>query len=130
LFALPPAASAQDSDGGSATNAVARGKYLVQGIAVCWTCHTPRAQDGSPDEQRPLLGGPVPYEPARPTPRWATVAPRPARLPPGTAGDLLGWMMPGISRTGAPRGPPMPQFRMTRADAEAVLAYLKSIKTE
>src|SRR5262249_58762138 len=83
LFALPPAASAQDSGGGSATNAVARGKYLVQGIAVCWTCHTPRAQDGSPDEQRPLLGGPVPYEPARAPPGGATGGPRLAGLPAG-----------------------------------------------
>jgi hypothetical protein len=38
-------------------------------------------------------------------------------------------MMTGISRTGRPPRPPMPQFRLTRPDAEAVLAYLKSIKT-
>ena len=33
----------------------------------------------------------------------------------------------GIWVTGKPLRPPMPRFHMTRADAEAVLAYLKSL---
>jgi len=34
----------------------------------------------------------------------------------------------GIWKTGKPLRPPMPRFQMTRADAEAVVAYLKSVK--
>ena len=32
-----------------------------------------------------------------------------------------------ISRSGKPLRAPMPQFHMTRSDAEAVVAYLKSL---
>ena len=35
--------------------------------------------------------------------------------------------MTGISRRGLHLRQPMPQFRMTQADAEAVLAYLKTL---
>ena len=129
VFAFPSLVYAQAAKGDSAAD-VARGKYLVHDIAVCWTCHTPRGADGSPDEQRPLAGGPVPYEAARPIEGWATVAPRLAGLPPGTDEQFIRLMMTGISRTGRPPRPPMPQFRMTRSDAEAVLAYLKSVRTE
>lgn len=129
VLAFPSLVYAQPANENSAA-AVARGKYLVHDIAVCWTCHTPRAPDGSPDEQRPLAGGPVPYEPARAAEGWATVAPRLAGLPPGTDEQFIRLMMTGISRTGRPPKPPMPQFRMTRSDAEAVLAYLKSVGSE
>jgi len=130
VFAFPSLVYAQAATGGSAAAGIKRGKYLVHDIAVCSTCHTPRGADGSPDEQRPLAGGPVPYEPARPIEGWATVAPRLAGLPPGTDEQFIKLMMTGISRTGRPPRPPMPQFRMTRSDAEAVLAYLKSVRTE
>src|SRR5271157_3162462 len=44
-----------------ATADVARGKYLVESVAVCGQCHTPRDSDGNPDRRRWLQGGPVPY---------------------------------------------------------------------
>ena len=48
--------------------------------------------------------------------------------PPGTDADFIKLLTTGIARTGMPPNPPMPPFRMTRADAEAVLAYLKTLK--
>jgi hypothetical protein len=33
-----------------------------------------------------------------------------------------------MGRNGAPPDPPMPQFRMSRGDAEAIVAYLRSLK--
>ena len=129
LFGLVPFANQQDGGkSAAAADVIARGQYIVNGVAVCWRCHTPRDQHGVPDEQRSLLGGPVPFEPARPTDEWATVAPRLAGLPPGTDEEFVALLMTGISRTGSRPRPPMPQFRLTRSDAEAVLAYLKSIK--
>jgi mono/diheme cytochrome c family protein len=109
-------------------NAVlARGAYLVDDVAKCGTCHTPRDDQDKPDARRPLSGGPVPYRPVRDTAEWADVAPRLAGLPPGNDEEVVHLLMTGISRTGRPPRPPMPQFRLTRGDAEAVLAYLKSL---
>ena len=42
--------------------------------------------------------------------------------------DLIREGVTGISRTGNPPRPPMPTFHMSKADAESVLAYLKSLK--
>ena len=113
--------------GGGSAGEMDRGKYIVEGVAHCWTCHTPRDAEGEPDRQRWLLGGPVPYSPARPTDGWAEVAPRLAGTPPGTDDQIVTLLTTGIARTGRPPRAPMPQFRMTRADAEAVVAYLKSV---
>jgi hypothetical protein len=75
-----------------------------------------------------LMGGPVPYRPATATAEWAEIAPRLAGLPPGTDEQFITLLTTGIARTGRPPRPPMPQFRMTRQDAQRVLAYLKSVK--
>jgi mono/diheme cytochrome c family protein len=106
---------------------LARGAYLVDDVAKCGTCHTPRDDQDKPDARRALSGGPVPYRPVREAGEWADVAPRLAGLPPGNDDEIVRLLMTGISRTGRPPRPPMPQFRLTRSDAEAVLAYLKSL---
>lgn len=106
---------------------IARGKYIVEGVAGCGYCHTPRDRDGNPDRAKWLAGAPVFYEPARPVPGWANSAPRLAGLPPGTDAELIRLLTTAVSRTGQPPRWPMPRFYMTRTDAEAVVAYLKSI---
>ena len=128
LVVSPLAPFARHNSRSAEADAIERGRYLVQDVAVCGSCHTPRDERGTPDARRSLLGGPVPFEPARPTEGWAEVAPRLAGLPPGTDAQFIQLMMTGISRTGSRPRPPMPQFRMTRSDAEATLAYLKSLK--
>lgn len=106
---------------------IERGKYIVEGLAGCGYCHTPRDKDGNPDRSRWLEGAPVFYEPARPTEGWANTVPRLAGLPPGSDEELIKLLTTSVARTGkAPRWP-MPRFYMTRTDAEAVVAYLKSI---
>lgn len=136
--ALLPA-SAQDKAGtakaGGATAAggaggqsqLERGKYIVENVAMCELCHTPRNENGVPDRVHWLMGGPAQLRPAYPSPDWAVVEPRLAGRPPGTDADFIKLLTTGIARTGRPPNPPMPPFRMTRADAEAVLAYLKSL---
>jgi mono/diheme cytochrome c family protein len=99
----------------------------VDDVALCGRCHTPIDSSGEPDPGRLLMGAPVDIQPTAPTREWAIVAPRLAGLPPGTDAQIIRLLMTGISRTGGPPKPPMPQFRMTRPDAEAVLAYLKSL---
>jgi hypothetical protein len=59
---------------------------------------------------------------------WAPAAPPIAGLPAGwTEAALVKLLMTGEGRLGTPLAPPMPQFRMTRQDAEAIVAYLKTL---
>jgi len=107
---------------------IERGKYIVEGVAMCERCHTQRDEHGKPDRTHWLQGGPVQLEPTYPAPDWAIREPRIAGSPPGTDAEFIRLLTTGISRTGRPPDPPMPSFRMTRGDAEAVLAYLKSLR--
>jgi hypothetical protein len=107
---------------------VERGKYIVEGVAMCERCHTQRDEHGNPDRENWLMGGPTQTEPTYSAPSWAIREPRLAGSPPGTDAEFIRLLTTGISRTGRPPNPPMPPFRMTRGDAEAVLAYLKSLQ--
>jgi mono/diheme cytochrome c family protein len=130
VWLLP--AGAQDKQanaagGASSGSQLERGRYIVENVAMCELCHTPRRENGEPDREHWLGGGPAQLRPSYPSPYWALVEPRIAGRPPGTDADFIKLLTTGISRTGNPPNPPMPPFRMTRADAEAVLAYLKSL---
>jgi mono/diheme cytochrome c family protein len=107
---------------------IERGKYIVENVAMCERCHTPRDENGNPERNNWLKGGPIQLKQTYPTPTWATREPRIAGSPPGTDEEFIILLTTGISRTGAPPALPMPPFRMTRQDAEAVLAYLKSLR--
>ena len=107
---------------------IERGNYIVENVAMGERCHTPRDVNGNPERSNWLKGGPIQLTQTYPTPIWATREPRIAGSPPGTDEEFIILMTTGISRTGAPPNPPMPPFRMTRQDAEAVLAYLKSLR--
>ena len=107
---------------------VERGRYIVESVAMCERCHTRRDVNGNPDRARWLMGGPVQTRATYPEQDWAVVEPRLAGSPPGTDDEFIKLLTTGISRTGLPPKQPMPPFRMTREDAEAVLAYLKSLR--
>lgn len=115
------------ADGAGNRDLIDRGKYIVENVAMCERCHTPRDEYGNPDRTRWLKGGPVQLDPTYPAPNWAKIEPRIAGTPPGTDAEFITLMTTGIARTHQPPNPPMPPFRMTRGDAEAVLAYLKSL---
>jgi len=106
---------------------VARGKYLVEGVAVCGQCHTPRDSNGNPDRTRWLQGAAVPWMPAQPDSNWPLSAPRIGGTPPADDADMVKLLTTGIWTTGDRLRFPMLQFRMDRGDAEAVVAYLKSL---
>jgi mono/diheme cytochrome c family protein len=106
---------------------VARGKYIVESVAVCGQCHTPRDAKGNLDHTRWLQGSPVPWLPAKPDQNWPLSAPRIGGTPPASDADMIKLLTIGIWTTGNPLRLPMPQFRMDRSDAEAVVAYLKSL---
>jgi mono/diheme cytochrome c family protein len=106
---------------------IARGKYIVEGLAACGDCHTPRNGDGTIDRNKWLAGAPVFYEPAQNVPGWAISAPRIAGLPPGRDAEVITLLTTAVWRDGKTPRPPMPRFHMTHEDAEAVVAYLKSL---
>ncbi len=105
-----------------------RGKYIVESVAMCEQCHTQRDGNGNLDRVRWLMGGPTQMRPTYASPNWAIREPRIAGSPPGTDEEFIRLLTTGISRTGSPPNLPMPPFRMTKGDAEAVLAYLKSLR--
>jgi mono/diheme cytochrome c family protein len=106
---------------------VAHGKYIVEDVAMCGMCHTPRTDSGQIDASRPLDGAAVWLLPAHATADWPLKAPRLAGNPPASDEDMVRLLMTGIWTNGAHLRPPMPQFRMDREDAESVVAYLHSL---
>ena len=106
----------------------ARGKYIVESVAICAQCHTPRDNNGNPDRSHWLQGSPVPFDPVKPDPKWPITAPRIGGTPlPASDGDMVKLLTTGIWTNGEHLRPPMPQFRLDQGDAEAVVAYLKSL---
>ncbi len=139
LIAISTIGSAQNTrakDSGKAVTAsaatpsaalVARGKYIVEGLSRCGQCHTPRDSNGNPEASEELQGAAVWLQSAEPVEDWPLKAPRIAGIPPGSDADMIKLLTTGMWSDGKPLRPPMPQFRMTESDAEAVVAYLKSL---
>ena len=128
-----PAQAAQNpgsqSTAGAGTNSgqIARGKYIVEGVAMCGMCHTPRTDSGETDREHWLDGASLWLLPAHPSADWPLKAPRLAGNPPASDQDMVQLLMTGIWTGGNRLRAPMPQFRMSREDAEAVVAYLRSL---
>jgi hypothetical protein len=109
---------------------IAHGRYIVHGVGMCIDCHSPRNERGEFVEAQHLMGSALPFAPTVPMP-WANAAPGIAGFPAGySEGDLINFLMTGQRPHGKPHAaPPMPEYRMSRADAEAVTAYLRSLRT-
>ena len=104
-----------------------RGRYIVEDVAVCSQCHTPRNSAGDLERDQWLEGAPVWLVPARPIADWPTQAPRIAGSSGGSDAEIIRLLTTGVWRDGKRLRPPMPQFRMSREDAESVVAYLRSL---
>ncbi len=122
-----PSVSKHSSASADSQPSVERGKYIVEGLARCGQCHTPRDSQGVPDRSNPLAGAAVWLQSAIPVGNWPLQAPRIAGNPPGSDAELIKLLTTGIWRDGEPLREPMPQFRMTEQDAQAVVAYLRSL---
>lgn len=109
------------------TGDVARGKYLVENVAMCVQCHTPRNGIGQLDQSRKLQGASLFLQPPYPDPNWPINAPRIGGTPPASDADMVKLLTTGIWTNGKTLRFPMMPFRMNEADAKAVVAYLKSL---
>jgi cytochrome c553 len=118
-LAIPATAGAQS---------VARGKYLVEGTSLCNDCHTPRDDKGQLIMSKSLQGAQIGSQPIHPMP-WAAVAPPIAGLPANyTPAQMVTFLQTGKRPDGSMPMPPMPPYRFSRTDAEALTAYLHSLK--
>ncbi|HZA54976.1 MAG TPA: c-type cytochrome, partial [Candidatus Udaeobacter sp.] len=108
---------------------IGQAKYIVEDVAMCVQCHTPRDKRGRLIRSEYLKGAPVPVK--RPPYRgmqWALKAPAIAGLPGYTKEEGVRLLTRGVTRDGRFANPPMPPFRLSIPDAEAVVAYLKSLE--
>ena len=110
-------------------DSMTRGKYIVDHVAMCIECHTPRNNEGKLLSERYLTGAPIPVSsPPYPNMKWAIKAPAIVGLIGYSRQQGIRLLTEGITSDGRIPDPPMPRFRLTRADAEAVVSYLKSLK--
>ena len=106
---------------------VARGKYLVEQVGLCGDCHTPRNDRGEPIKEQWLKGATLDFKPIGAAPVWAEKAPGIAGLPGWEKDAAIRFLMTGVARNDLPSRPPMPQYRFNVQDAQAIVAYLKSL---
>jgi len=106
---------------------IARGKYLVEGVSKCGDCHSPHDEKGEPIPGKEFKGATLVFKPTIPMPVWADKAPNIAGLPGWTDEAAVKFLMTGIAYNDLPARPPMPPYRLNKEDAEAVVAFLKSL---
>ena len=120
--------SAGSAAGSKEQKRIARGEYLVKGVGMCGDCHTPFTLTGGFVMEKWLQGKKLEFAPLVPIPIWADTSPNIAGLPGWDTEKAVQFFMTGLAPNGQPARPPMPRYQMSRADAEAMVAYLKSLQ--
>jgi mono/diheme cytochrome c family protein len=109
---------------------IEKGRYLVEEIAKCPECHTPRKPDGELDSAAWLRGAPIWIRPVAPIPNWAENVPALAGLGSFTEAQVERVLENGTGPNGEALRPPMHIYHMSPPDARAIAAYLKSLPAE
>ena len=123
-----PARTAQKAPNSPAQEgSMERGRYLVENVAMCEECHTPRDAKGNLDESRRLQGAAIWIVPVHRTTNWANRAPALAGFEEFTEEQGEQILEKGIGPNGLELQPPMHIYHMSHADAQAVIAYLRSL---
>jgi mono/diheme cytochrome c family protein len=113
----------------AAMTPVQRGQYLVTVIG-CGDCHTPGTLYGAPDMTRQLSGSELGWQGPWGVSYARNLTPDSTGLAAWTDEEIIRALQNGVKRDGSPIAPPMPWpdfAHLTRADAEAVVAYLRSL---
>jgi len=121
LWAQPPSAAK-----------VEYGRYLAEEVGKCQICHSPRTEAGELDKERWMKGAVLDFAPLKPVAGWHKSAPD------ITSGGrlwerwgeaaMVKFMTTGLTPKGTPSDVPMPAYKMKQEDAEALVAYLKTLK--
>jgi len=107
---------------------VARGKYLAHHVAQCVQCHTPRNQQGGLNHSRLFRGASIPVRGPASAKPWAAESASLAGLGNYDEAFIRHLLMRGARPNGTHPKAPMPAFRLNEQDANAVIAYLKSLE--
>jgi mono/diheme cytochrome c family protein len=118
---------AQTNSGAGEKGEVERGRYLVEEVAKCPECHTPRDARGELRADAWLRGAPIWIKPVAPISNWADHAPPLAGFPSFTEEQGERILEKGTGPEGEELRPPMHIYHMNHADAKAIIAYLKSL---
>jgi mono/diheme cytochrome c family protein len=123
-----PPASSRAMQGATAESGspVAREEYLATRVAMCVQCHSGRDRNGDILESEKFRGAPIPVHSPYANKEWAVRAPALAGLPGFTDAQIVALLTEGQATDRNPPRAPMPPFRMSRPDAEAIVAYLRS----
>jgi mono/diheme cytochrome c family protein len=106
---------------------VERGKYLVENVAMCGECHTPRDARGELKTGAWLQGASTWIRPVAPIYPWADAAPPLAGMPSFTDEQFATILEKGTGPEGEVLRPPMHIYHMHHEDAKAIIAYLKTL---
>lgn len=106
---------------------IKKGRYLAMGVAMCVDCHSPKLSNGLLDPERLLMGAKITVAPLDPVADWVDYAPPIAGLTNFSKEEVVEVLTIGTIRDTYLR-PPMPVYEMSRADAEAIVAYLASLQ--
>jgi mono/diheme cytochrome c family protein len=110
---------------------VARGKYLVNGPALCANCHTPRGADLRPVMSKFLSGGEKFTSPVFVTYSRNITPDKDTGIGTWSDAQIIRAMREGFTKEGKTLGPPMPfemLNKMSDDDARAIVAYLRTAK--
>ncbi len=126
--AQAPSKTAKASTAAPASQSqIEHGRYLVEDVGMCEECHTPRDDSGNLDESRRLQGAAIWITPVHPTTNWAMRAPALAGFPGFSEAQGEQILENGVGPNGLAIQPPMHIYHMTPPDAQAVIAYLRSL---
>lgn len=123
----PAAQSGANAKTPGASGDVERGRYLVEDVAMCGECHTPRDEHGNLDRSRWLQGAPIWIMPVHTDPKWAMRAPPLAGFQAYTDDQGESILEKGVGPNGLEIQEPMHIYHMSHADALAIISYLKSL---
>ena len=109
-----------------AQDRIERGRHLVQDVALCADCHTSRLPTGQFDQARWLQGAPIGFKPTVEMP-WSLAAPPLAGLAHYSDEHVRQVLTTGMRPDGSAPLPPMPAFHLSADEADAIIAYLRTV---
>jgi mono/diheme cytochrome c family protein len=128
LFLLAVLVTARFGSAAAPDTRIRRGDYLTHHVAMCVQCHSPRDDQGAIIESREFRGAIIPIQPPRWARSWAFSSVNIRGLPGWREEEAVHFLQTGQRFNGSRPQAPMPPFRMSREDAEAVVTYLKSLQ--
>ena len=108
------------------------GRYLVEEVAKCGDCHTPRKPNGELDVSRRLKGATLdalaPCDAKHQGKKSPDLTPSGDLFRRWGAQGMVEFLKTSLNPQGHPAAAPMPAYKLRAHDAEAMTSYLESLK--